>query len=75
MLPVWGAMMAQAFGLLSYGRAMGLMGPVITLNILPAYVVMGRMFDATGSYTLGLWVFSGAILLAAAFLVPLKIDR
>ena len=75
LLPVWNAMVARIFGVDSFGRAMGAMGPLITLSILPAYVVMGRLFDATGSYTLGLWVFSGAILLAAIFLLPLKIDR
>ncbi len=72
MLPVWGAMMAQAFGLASYGRAMGLMGPIITLCILPAYPLVGRLYDTTGSYTTGLYIFAAVTAVAAALLVPLR---
>jgi predicted MFS family arabinose efflux permease len=74
LLPVWNAMVARIFGVDSFGRAMGAMGPIITLSIMPAYAVVGRLFDATGDYTLGLWVFSGVIAVAAALLVPLKIE-
>ncbi|MDB4476515.1 MFS transporter [bacterium] len=74
LLPVWSAMMARVFGVASFGRAMGAMGPVITLSILPAYALVGRLFDTTGSYSLGLMVFSGVILLAALLLVPLKYE-
>ncbi len=73
MLPVWGAMMAKVFGLVSYGRAMGLMGPLITLMVMPGFVVAGSLFDATGSYQLCLLVFAGIIALAAPLLVPLKL--
>lgn len=72
LLPVWNAMVARVFGVDSFGRAMGAMGPVITLSILPAYALVGRLFDTTGSYSLGLWVFIGFILVAAGLLVPLK---
>ena len=72
LLPVWNAMMARVFGVASFGRAMGAMGPVITLSILPAYALVGRLFDMTGSYSLGLMVFCGVILAAALLLVPLK---
>lgn len=74
LLPVWNAMVVKIFGVDSFGRTMGAMGPLITLSIIPAYALVGRLFDATGSYTLGLWVFSGAIVIAAALLVPLKIE-
>ncbi|MEM9255876.1 MAG: MFS transporter [Pseudomonadota bacterium] len=73
LLPVWNAIVARAFGVESFGRTMGIMGPVITLCILPAYAVVGRLFDATGSFTLGLWVFGGVILLGSVLLVPLRI--
>lgn len=75
LLPVWNAMVARVFGVESFGRAMGAMGLLITLSIMPAYALVGRLFDTTGSYTLGLWVFSGFILVAAALLVPLKIEN
>jgi len=75
MLPVWGAMMAMVFGLVSYGRAMGLMGPLITLMVMPGFVVTGRLFDATGSYRLCLLLFAGIIALGTLLLVPLKLSE
>lgn len=74
MLPVWGALMAKVFGLVSYGRAMGLMGPLITLSVMPSFAVVGRLFDATGSYRTSLLVFAGVIAVAALLLVPLKLS-
>jgi MFS family permease len=75
MLPVWGAMIAKQFGLLSYGHVMGLMGPVITLCVLPGYSLIGKLFDATGSYTASLLVFAAATVIAGALLLPLKIKE
>lgn len=74
LLPVWNSLVAKIFGVDSFGRAMGAMGPLITLSIMPAYAIVGRLFDATGDYSAGLMVFSGAIILAAALLVPLKVE-
>ncbi len=74
MLPVWGAMVARVFGLVSYGRAMGLMGPLITLLVMPGFAVTGRLFDATGDYQLCLLLFAGIIALAALLLAPLKLS-
>lgn len=75
MLPVWGAMMARAFGLTSYGRAMGLMGPLITLCVMPGFAVVGKLYDMSGSYTTCLLIFSGLTVLAASLLLPLRLDR
>ena len=75
LLPVWNAMVAQVFGVNSFGRAMGAMGPLITLNILPAYAVVGRLFDSTGSYSAGLILFGGVIGGAAAMLIPLRLNN
>ncbi len=72
MLPVWGAMMAQVFGIASYGRAMGLMGPVITLCILPSYPVVGRLFDASGSFVSSLYLASVAVVVSALLLLPMR---
>lgn len=74
LLPVWNALVARIFGVDSFGRAMGAMGPLITLCIMPAYALVGRLFDTTGSYSQGLWVFNGFILVAAALLLPLRIE-
>ena len=73
MLPVWGSLMARVFGLLSYGRAMGLMGPLITLLVMPGFAVVGRLYDASGSYRLGLVLFAGVTVLAMLILLPLKL--
>ncbi len=75
MLPVWGAMMAQAFGLASYGRAMGLMGPVITLFVMPSFPLMGRMVDASGSYSGALSLFAGLVAVAVVLLLPLRLPE
>lgn len=75
MLPVWGALTARAFGLLSYGRAMGLMGPVITLCAMPGYAIVGRIYDVTGSYVPALHFFAGVLLVAILLVLPIKLDE
>jgi MFS family permease len=75
MLPVWGAIMAQAFGLASYGRAMGLMGPLITVCVMPSFAVVGRLFDISGSYSLSLYISAGLAVVAAALLLPLRLEQ
>lgn len=72
MLPVWGAMMARIFGLLSYGRAMGLMGPLITLCVMPGYALIGRLYDVSGSYAPALLCFSVGLVVSALLVLPLR---
>jgi MFS family permease len=74
MLPVWGAMLAKVFGLASYGRVMGMMGPLITLLVMPSFPIVGRLYDAYGNYQVALLAFCGVCLLAAALLIPLKLE-
>ena len=71
MLPVWGAFIADIFGLHSYGRAFGLMAPIITLFVMVGFPLTGRLYDVTGSFSLGLWIFTGLMAVAAILLVPL----
>jgi MFS family permease len=73
MLPVWGALVAQLFGRASYGRAMGGMGPIITLSVLPGYTVTGILFDRTGDYSLSLWIFCAVIAASAVLLSLIKL--
>ena len=75
MLPVWGALIAQIFGLQSYGRAFGLMGPIITVLVMLGFPLAGRLYDVTGSFSLGLWISSGLMVVAAILLVPLRLPR
>ena len=73
MLPVWGAMVAAAFGVASFGRAMGLMMPVITVFVVPGPLVAAQSMDQTGSYALALQGFVAALVLSALLLVPLRL--
>jgi MFS family permease len=75
MLPVWGALIADIFGLQSYGRAFGLMAPVITLFVMLGFPLTGRLYDATGSFSLSLWLFCGMMVIAALLIVPLRHDK
>jgi sugar phosphate permease len=72
-LPVWGAMLARVFGVNSFGRAMGAMGPLITLAILPGFVVVGHLYDSYGNYTVCLLLFAAVTVIAAAMLIPLRL--
>lgn len=72
MLPVWNSMVATTFGVASFGRAMGAMGPIITLLVMPGFALVGRLFDYSGSYTLSLLIFIGTTLIAGALLLPLR---
>jgi MFS family permease len=73
LLPVWGAMLARIFGLESYGLAMGLMSPVVTLCVIPTFVIVGRLVDTYGSFESPMLLFSGTTLLAMLVLLPLRI--
>jgi MFS family permease len=73
LLPVWNSMMALVFGVDSFGRAMGIMGPLITLFVMPAYVLVGRLHDLQGNYTGSLLVFLVLIVLAILLLAPVTL--
>ena len=75
MLPVGGALTADIFGLQSYGRAFGLMAPIITVLVMMGFPLAGRLYDVTGSFSLCLWIFSAMMAVAAALLVPLRLRR
>jgi MFS family permease len=75
MLPVWGAFIADIFGLQSYGRAFGMMAPIITLFVMVGFPLTGRLYDVTGSFSLCLWIFSGLMAVAAMLIVPLRLPR
>ena len=75
MLPVWGALTARIFGLLSFGRVMGMTGPIITLCILPGFAIVGRLYDTSGSYAQALQLFAGVMVVSALLLAPLRLDH
>lgn len=73
MLPVWGAMVAAAFGMKSYGRVMGLMTSLIGGLMMPGFLIAGAISDATGRFVLALWLFTGLIALSALMLLGLHL--
>jgi len=74
LLPVWGAILAKIFGLRSYGLAMGLISPLVTVCILPSFVVLGRLVDTTGGFRLPMLLFAGITAVAAVILLALRMD-
>ncbi|MFQ3324381.1 MAG: MFS family permease [Pseudomonadales bacterium] len=74
MLPVWGSLIANIFGLHSYGLAFGLMGPIITLFVMVGFPLVGRLYDVTGSFSLGLWISAGLMFVSAIFLTPVRLS-
>ena len=72
MLPVWGAMLAVQFGVASYGRAMGLMNPLIVLMIMPGYAVTGYLYDMSGNYQLAFSLCGGLAILSAVILLAMR---
>ncbi len=75
MLPVWSGMIGEAFGVTSFGLAMGLMMPIITVFAAPAPMIAGLSFDETQSYSLAMQCFVGALFVSAALLVPLRLSQ
>lgn len=75
MLPVWGALLAAIFGVVSYGRVMGLMMPLITLLVMPGYAFAGFMYDLTGGYQLCFLIFVGILVVAALLLLLLRLPK
>src|SRR5690625_7061511 len=73
MLPVWGSMLALLFVSANYGRAMGMMNPVVTLVVLGAPPLAGRIHDLTGGYSLGFGIFVGALLITLSVLPFLRL--
>ncbi|MEE3326612.1 MAG: MFS transporter [Myxococcota bacterium] len=73
MLPVWSGMVAAAFGAQNFGRAMGLMTPLIAIIIMPGFMIAGWSDDTTGSFVPALRIFVGEIVVAGLLLLALKL--
>ena len=73
MLPVWGGMVATAFGTANFGRAMGLMSPLIALLVMPGFLIAGWSDDTTGSFVLAFRIFMVGIAVASVLLLGLDL--
>ena len=68
MLPVWSSLLAQVYGVLNYGRVMGLMAPVLLPFNLLTPLLAGWIRDVSGSYHVAFVGFVVMLLLAIAML-------
>ena len=73
LIPVWGALLANVFGTVDYGRVMGMMRLLILPIITIGHPTAGYIFDVTGSYTLVFQLFAACLVLASAILIPLRL--
>jgi len=71
-LPLWGALIADCFGREAFGRAMGLMGPLMLPLNIAALQLAPWSFDATGSYDTALRIFLGWIAFGACALALMR---
>jgi MFS family permease len=74
-MPLWGALTGACFGRAIFGRAMGLMTPLMLPFNLAGAPVAAYAFDRTGSYTLVLSAFLGTFVLGAIVISLLRIPR
>ena len=73
MLPVWSSLLAQVYGVLNYGRVMGLMSPILLPFNLLTPPVTGWIQDLTGSYHLAFVGF--VVLMCGSLLMIPFIER
>ena len=74
-LPVWNAIVPVLFGLKNFGRAMGLMAPVVSLVGAPTFLVIGLVRDSAGSYVPVFQGFLGVLTVSLLVILPLKVVR
>jgi MFS family permease len=74
-LPLWGAMIGACFGRDSFGRVMGLMGPIMGPLNWVVFWFPGWVRDTTASYDLAIQAFLAAIGVAACVLIFLRVPE
>jgi MFS family permease len=72
-IPLQGAVTSEAFGRLSFGRAMGLARPVQVSISIVGIPVAGWIYDSTGSYALAFQLFIGFYVVASALVGALRL--
>lgn len=71
-VPLHGAVTAEYFGRLSFGKAMGLLRPMQMPIHLLGVPLAGWIFDTTGSYDTAFLIFAGFYVAAIAFTAALR---
>lgn len=75
LVPLWGSMIGAAFGRRSFGRAMGLMGPVMIPLQVAGIPYAGLVFDRFGSYAPAFRTFIAIYCAALLILALLRLPR
>lgn len=73
MVPVYGSLLANVFGLASYGRVLGVMRLVTLPLSMMGPPAAGFIFDQTDSYTLAFQLFTGCLIFGALVIIPLRL--
>jgi len=73
--PVYYALLADRFGITSFGTARGLIMPITSVIGAVGIRFIGEVYDRTGDYDLGFWIFIGINLIAAALTVSTRYTR
>ena len=73
-LPIMNALLARLFGQASFGPAMGLCAPIMTATQAIGAPLLGYIYDVRGDYTLGLWLFAGALLIPTAGMLLMRVE-
>ncbi len=73
--PVYIALLADRFGLAAFGTVRGLIVPVMSLMGALSVRFIGEVFDRTGSYDVGLWVYLVLACVGAAMVLSTKPRR
>jgi predicted MFS family arabinose efflux permease len=75
MLPVWGTLIARAFGPLRFARVMGLMQPVMMPLSLASAPFAGFVRDSTGAYTAALQLYAAVFAVAVVLALFARTER
>lgn len=74
-MPLWGALAGACFGRASFGRAMGLMNPLMLPFNLAGAPLAAFAYDQTGSYTLVFAAFLGTLLASMLAVALIRIPE
>lgn len=72
-MPLWGSLTGACFGRAVFGRAMGLMNPLMLPFNLAGAPIAAYVYDETGSYTLVFTAFLGTLIASASVIALIRI--